>query len=514
MSQHCQPASTPADVINLLKANPRRWFLPMVVVAVGALVYTLVRPATWEASQALTVRDEAASGDRPGKFHVAEDMKTVQETILELAKSHSVLAATLEHVGPTGDHNDHLTWPTDQDVAAFQGAVRLSPPRGAEFGKTEVFYLQVQSHDHDRAIALASALSDQLKQRFADLRDSKAQSMVDELTKTVTLSRADLKAASDRLSKIDAEVGSDLGELRTLADALSGDSPLRRSVTEMETELRGARAVNESNQELLHLLDVSKYDPKPLLAAPSRLLESQPALRRLKDSLVDAQLRTAQLLGNMSSQHPTVLAARTAEDEIASQVRAEVRAAIGVVSMEVHLSSERCATLDKQLASAKRRLGRLAEIRTDYANLAAEVHRRTDTLKAAENQLAEARASQAGAHTASLISRIDTPETGVNPIGPSRTVIVVGGAAGGFLLGLAILFLTIQPSQPIESELDETAQAWILKSAAIDGPARPTTFALVDGDAHHDTRHLSKSLGGLSFRDALAKIEMGKRPSR
>jgi len=220
----------------------------MVIVAGAAFIYSLVRPATWEASLALTVRDEAAGGDRPGKFHVVEDMKTVQETILELAKSHSVLAATLKQVGPQNEVADRLSWPSDQDVAALQGAVRLSPPHGAEFGKTEVFYLQVQSHDHERAVALASALGDQLKQRFADLRDSKAQSMVDELTKTATLSQADLKTASDRLAKIDAKVGSDLGELRILADDVSGDSPLRRSVTEMETELRAARAVNDSNQ--------------------------------------------------------------------------------------------------------------------------------------------------------------------------------------------------------------------------------------------------------------------------
>jgi uncharacterized protein involved in exopolysaccharide biosynthesis len=271
--------------------------------------------------------------------------------------------------------------------------------------------------------------------------------------------------------------------------------------------------MNESNQELLHLLQNSQFDPKPLLAAPNRLLESQPALRRLKDSLVDAELRTAQLLGNMSGEHPHVVAAKTAEGEIAHQIRTEVRAAIGVVSMELHLTSQRCATLEKQLASAKQRLSRLAEIRTDYENLAAEVHRRTDTVKTAENQLAEARASQVSAHTASLISRIDAPETGVNPIGPSRSMIVAGGGFLGLLLGLALVFLSIQPSQSLESEVDATAQAWILNSATINRPQLPGTFGLVTSDSHRRRQH-SASLGSLSFKEALAKLENGKRPSR
>jgi uncharacterized protein involved in exopolysaccharide biosynthesis len=289
MPQHRQPSLTPTDVFAHLTAQPRRWLVPMAVVAAVAFVYALIRPTTWEASQALTVRDEATGGERPGKFHVVEDMKTVQETILELAKSHSVLSAALKQVGPI-DGADAAAWPSESDVASLAGGVKLSPPRGAEFGKTEVFYLQVQNRDRNRAIALASAMGDQLKQRYADLRDAKAQSMVDELTKTVTLAQADLKAASDRLAALDAEVGPDLGELRTLTDASSGDSPLRRSVTEMETELRTARAADESNRELLDLLDQSTHDTKPLLAAPSRLVESQPALRHLKDNLARLNL--------------------------------------------------------------------------------------------------------------------------------------------------------------------------------------------------------------------------------
>ena len=300
MSHSPRQSVNPADLLKLLKTYPRRWIIPVVACFLAAAAFALVRPATWEASQALTVRDEAAGGDRPGKFHLVEDMKTVQETILELSKSHTVLAATLKQVGPPDDRQNQSNWPTDRDISALQGAVKLSPPHGAEFGKTEVFYLQVQCNDRQRAIALASALSNQLKQRFDDLRDSKAQSMVNELTKSVTLAQAELKTTSDQLTHIDAEVGSDLGELRTLADASTGDSPLRRSVTEMETELRIAAAANNANEELLHLLQESQLDPRPLLAAPSRLLESQPALRRLKDSLVDAQLRTAQLLGSMA----------------------------------------------------------------------------------------------------------------------------------------------------------------------------------------------------------------------
>ena len=70
------------------------------VVLAGA--YSLVAPRKWEATQALIVRPEAASvsEERIGKFSDLSEMKTLQETILELAKSQSVVQATLRRSWP------------------------------------------------------------------------------------------------------------------------------------------------------------------------------------------------------------------------------------------------------------------------------------------------------------------------------------------------------------------------------------------------------------------------------
>ena len=148
MKQHNSPLG---DVFQLLKTYPLRWLLPTVAIAIAAFFYARSRPAMWEASQALIVRDEAAGTDHLGKFHIVDDMKTVQETILELAKGRSVLSSALESVGPPMGRPNATPWPSDLDIAALQGAMKLSPPKGAEFGKTEVFYLQVQNADRDRA---------------------------------------------------------------------------------------------------------------------------------------------------------------------------------------------------------------------------------------------------------------------------------------------------------------------------------------------------------------------------
>ena len=215
--------------------------------------------------------------------------------------------------------------------------MKLSPPKGAEFGKTEVFYLQVQSSDRQRAIDLAAALSDQLKKRFEDLRDARALSVIEELSRTVTLSESDLNAATEKLALMDAAAGPDLGELHTMLDTPAGDSPLRRSIIEMQTELRRPDIAGRKSR-IVGLARVVEGRSRTLLAAPSRLLESQPVLKRLKDGLVDAQIHSAQLMSTMSASHPSVQAAKDAEAEIANHLNAELDAAILGVEGEVHLS--------------------------------------------------------------------------------------------------------------------------------------------------------------------------------
>ncbi len=443
----------PRDVVRSVTEHPYRLIVPVVAFGILSVVYAVVRPVSWEAAQALVVRDEAGDRlSRPGRFTHQDEMKTSQETILELAKSRSVLAKALAEVGPPADHRSTTKWPSDPDLESLQDSVKVTPPKGAEFGKTEVFYLKVRDQSQERAVQLALAVCRQLQNRFAELRESKARSTTDELTKSVSLAQADLAEATRALSETEQQVGSDLAELRILSDSPSGDSDLRRTATELERELRSFRATQLENQEFLKLLTIAQDDPDKLLASPSILIKVQPALGRLKDGLVDAQLRTGQLMGTMAEEHPLVQGARAAEQAICNQVHNEIQVAIRGIEVELRVDADHIQALEAQSAAIKARLARLTSVRAPYANLAASAKNRSETLKIVEHELSEARASQATAHTTSLINVVDTPDTGTRPVGPGRTMIVLGGIGGGLLLGFAILFLTLSPR--VEPHLD------------------------------------------------------------
>ena len=228
--------------------------------------------------------------------------------------------------------------------------VKLAPPKGAEFGKTEVFYLTVRAENHARAVALNEAIFKQLRARFQELRDVKAESMVEELTKTVRLAKADLEQATAALRSAEHRVGADLGELRSMQDLATSDSALRRSGEELRAQLRENATAEKTNRELLAAAADAQADPGRFVAMPNRLLESQASLRRLKDGLVDAQLRTAALLGTMSAEHPRVQAARQTETEIGRNLHNELVAAQRGIEIELQL----CATAARCSRSSSR----------------------------------------------------------------------------------------------------------------------------------------------------------------
>jgi polysaccharide biosynthesis transport protein len=483
---------SPLEVFRLMNEYRARWVWPTVVFAAVALVYALFKSDTWEAAQAMVVRNEAhGPTGRPGDFAQPEEMKTLQETIVELARSDSVLETALRAVGPkqavAPDSEAALAWPTAQDVEDLRAAVKVTPPNGAELGKTEVFYVKAEANDRDRALALTTAIVDGLQDRFQKLQSDKAASMIQEIERTAQLADSDLAAATKKLAEYETNVGSDLSELRILNDTPSGNSDLRQKVVAVENELRDAVTQQRAAAELAELLRQAKHDETRLVALPDRLLKSHATLSRLIEGLSQARLRTSTMLGSKSNAHPLVIAAKAEEQEVVADLAREVGNSIRIAIVEEKLQTDRVETLKAQLAGVHTRLERLAGLRAEYGNRVAVVKSREKLAEEARGNLAEARASQAAATSANLINRIDEATTGARPIGPGKSMIVLAGMVGGLLFGFALVFLTVP--------VTETK------------PTAPVTNGTTWKTHHSQTvESLVKSTGALSLKQALSKI--------
>lgn len=434
----------PREVVQILRKHALLWVTPLLVCTLGASIYGLLRTPTWRATQTLYVRDEAIGKlGPPGRFDSADDRKAAQETILEVARNHAVVEAALDEAGPKHAARPSTAWPTADDIEQLQDVIRVTAPKGAEFGRTEVIYLSVDGPTPERAVALTRSVGDQLDARLRTLRNQRARSVIRELENTLGLARGDLTQATQRLEKIETEVGSDLGELRILNDAGAGDSNLRGTLNDIKTELRQAQTRQAGLEQQRKLLLAARDDPQQLIATPNQLLESQPALRRLKDGLVDAQLKTAELSGRMNNDHPLVKAATESERRVREDLHEEVEVALRGVSADLEVNEALIASLEDQQANVERRLDRLAQLRARYANLVADVQQRSKIVEDAQKELADARASAGAAQSASLLTRIDEPVVGNEPVGPGLGTIIAVGFGGGLMIGLGAVFLTV-----------------------------------------------------------------------
>lgn len=433
------------DVVRHLRANPRKWFIPTAICVALAMGYALFRSPTWQATQTVLIRNEAAANNDAGlgRFRDLDEMKVSQETIIEVIQSPDVLRRALASV----DGVDPASI-DDESVNDLRDAMETAPPDGAELGKTEIIYVRVKDKDQQRALQMATAISHAAQHGLRQLREAKLTSMVQELTHSAEVCDGDLNVARGELAQLEGSLGGDLAELRALDGSGASEGELHRRLNSLDDELRQAHEAQRANDGLLSLLQAAQSDPASFLATPNRLLESQPALRRLKDGLVDAQLRHSQILGSMTARHPLALAAQTEVDEIKSNLHGELQIAIRGVQVEMGLTSQRIDALMSERDALNNRLSGLAGMRSEYSALVANVNHSTTLSEDAHRKLSAARASLAGVDAASLLTLVDEARLAPRPIGPGRTMITILGLFGGLAVGLAYTFFTMPVSPP------------------------------------------------------------------
>lgn len=420
-----------------------RWIAVSAVLsgAVG-LAYAASLPPVWESTQATVLRDEAI-GDlaRQGRFESADALKTAQETVLQVARQRETLAAALAEVGPPPAYLRFEPFPTDGEVEAFADEVTVSPPKGLEFGKSEVIYVTVQAANAIRASKLVRALCDRIDLDLRELRRERASEIIAEMTRTRELASSELAEATGKLNRVEQEVGSDLGELRVLNELGGGESNLRTSLNQIRAEIRQVEADRTAKEELRRILESAKSNPEVFAATPAKLLESQPALTRLKEGLVDAQLRRATLVGRLNPEHPELLAAVAAEKETRRNVLGELDGAILGLANETRVVQASLDDLRRQEGEVEGRLSKLASMRADYGNLVAIVRQRGEALQLADKKLSDAKASYAAASSARLLTTMGPPSPSDGPVGLGKTKTAFAAALLGAFACAGVIVL-------------------------------------------------------------------------
>ena len=429
------------------------WLGTAFLFGVFGLVYSFfIKQDQWLASQALLVREEASGATlRLGRFDSEIQMKAAQETILEVAKHHQVVAEALKAVGPPsgwipwwGSSN----WPSKGVIDTTSNSkISMHAPKGAEFGATEVVYLDVTQPKPDRAVQFSLALCAALETRLQEVRKAKAESITFELTHARDSARHQLKLVTEELQKFERIAGIELSDLRGMTDMIGGGGGISRvHLDQLKAEIRTAQTRHQELLDDLTLLKDAIADPSSLVVTPTTVVTTQPGLKRLREGYAEAQLNASQLSGRFTSQHPLLDAARTTQNAIRQQLVNELQASLVSVNQEIKTSQQKIDRLRSLQTETEAKLSGLAENRAEYANVISEVKTRSAILETAERELAEAEASGEASSSTSLISRLDQPVVSDGPIGPGKTTITGCCTIAGLLFGIGIVFV-ISPNE-------------------------------------------------------------------
>jgi uncharacterized protein involved in exopolysaccharide biosynthesis len=427
---------------------------PAGALTLAALVVAVLSPKYWSATQALYIRDEGGGiADHQGRFVSVDAMQTAQETILEVARHHNVLKAALLDCGPDQKLSQKKlkNWPDGDTIDGFRSLVSVRAPKGAQFGRTELIYLTAKARNTDRAVRLTDALTKRLILRMQELRQEKYGELVKELEEAARIAEQDLTRATRRLQELERSVGVDLAELRVLMNEGQGDGHLRRTASEITRELRIAEAKLVAKRKELEQLTAARHDDRALIALPSQILDSQPLLKRMKEGLVEAQIRVSQTLGDLNPEHPRAKAVIHAEKKIRAQVYRELQTALAAVRNEVDVIEGQIRMINARGGETTVRLENLADLRAQYGTLVADVKQRTAVLEAAQTDLASAQGNLLAARASSLIQRVESPVPSSNPVGPGRSTIVLAGMLAGLAIGVGVVFL-LEPEEQTKGD--------------------------------------------------------------
>lgn len=440
-----------SGVIFALRKHWMLWVIPTLLCTLAAAWFAL-KPRPWQASQSLVVRDDMI-GDayKPGRFESLDSMKTAQETILHIAREPMVVRRALETVGPPARASKNWLEGDNgiEAVESTQESISIVAPNGAEFGMTEVIVLQVKSKEKERARQLTTALLDEIEAQLRKMRAQRLVSMQTELDQALKQAQEDYDRFASKLETLEQEIGPDLPTLLTMINDANSSNDLQIALENIRGAKRTAHAELDLTTKQLEMLRATADNPEALVATSSELLTAQPALSRLKDGLVDAQLKLSEDLGRYEEAHPAIQKGRFSVSETKRQIRQELETAIQGLESQKDVRMQNLKRLNKEEQQFEQRLVRLANNRVRYDSLASQAKKRNEELAKTRAEYAEIKSLGRAAETVNLMTRVDKPFVSGKPLGPGKTTILGSGLIGGLMLGLGILMFFSGPGGAI-----------------------------------------------------------------
>ncbi|MEQ1905693.1 MAG: hypothetical protein ABL888_16005, partial [Pirellulaceae bacterium] len=409
----------------------------VIICSVLSLLYALQAKKKWLASQTMVLRDDLLGESfKPGRFPSQETLKNAQETLLHIAKKSEVIREALRLTHP--EQAAEKDWPSDDVVDGTRDLISLVAPNGSEFGKTDVVILNVKQNSPESAKKFAQTMAEQIEHHIRIFRSDLLRSMEQELNLQYEQAKVEFEQVAEPVRKLVESTGTDLESLKAFNDTGSGGNEMQRVLENLKSEKRSALTQAQLAEKQLELLAEAKSEPEVAFARNNELMQTQPSLKRLADGLNDAKLTYNTLAGAFLSEHPRLKAAEQAVANTKQQIASEISLIESALQTQLELARDQIAFFANEEEKYESRMLSVNEKRIDFQQLTNDLTQRLEAMGKQQTMLSEIQSLANTADRVSLVAIVGEPELATNPIGLSKSWIVLMGTIGGFFLGLGI----------------------------------------------------------------------------
>ena len=294
--------------------------------------------------------------------------------------------------------------------------------------KTFVIIVGVDTRDPEKSALIANQIVETYLDSEGQAQSSLLERTSESIDTRINSLRADLDAAEREVERFKAENG---------LVGVGGQYIDDKEILALSDQLANARAMKVGIRVKADNLARVKIDDVLSGAFPEELLSAN--LSELRKQYAQTKASAESLATRLGPRHPQYIAARQSLETITNEISAELRRIVASSQTELQRAVETEQELASQMAVAK---SRAIDQSVELVTLR-ELERKANATRGIyEAFLTRSRETSERSNLSTRNVRVISPaEAPLQPMGPSRKFIAIGGMIAGFLAGLGLALL-------------------------------------------------------------------------
>lgn len=294
--------------------------------------------------------------------------------------------------------------------------------------KTFVIIVGVDTRDPEKSALIANKVVDTYLDSEGEAQSGLLERTSESIDTRINSLREDLDEAERAVERFKAENG---------IVGVAGQYIDDKEILAVSDQLANARAVKVGIR--IKAQNLAKANPEDVLsgAFPEEYLSSN--LVNLRKQYTQTKSTADALATQLGPRHPQYVTAKSSLDTTRSEIIAELRRIVASSQLELQRAVETEQELASQMAVAK---SRAMDQSVEFVTLRELERKATATREIYEAFLKRSRETSERSNLSTRNIRVISPaEPPLQPTGPSRKLIAVGGMVMGFLAGLGLALL-------------------------------------------------------------------------